>query len=112
MLNETEFMRLLLIPGHYRGFRYLLDCVNLVVCDEELLYPMRGKLYRIIAQRYETSVDCVKRDIKTVIEIWWKKGDRSVLDELRPGETAAPKNKECIHLLAAYLKRSVAQRDL
>lgn len=108
-MQKREFVELLAIPDKYCGICYLLDCVQIVMRDEEMLNPMNRKVYRIVAKRYETSIDCIRRDIKTVIDVWWKQGNRSILEQLRPDAKVALKNKEFINLLAAYLTRSAAK---
>lgn len=105
MLNRHGLAKLFSIRETYYGLQYTLESVFLVMEDEERLNPLYKRVYRVIAERHGISVHCVRRDIKTVIEVWWREGNRDVLETLRPNETKPPKNKEFISLLVAYLER-------
>lgn len=105
MVDKFDLMKLLSITGKYRGFAYLLDCVNLAIEDDDLLYPLKEKMYPLIAKKYGTSIACVERNIRTVIGVWWKSNKRASLGLEFDEDEPKPSNKAFITLLVARVQR-------
>ena len=106
MLNKFDLVKLLSISGHYRGFSYLLDCVNLAVEDEDLLHPIAQKLYPLVAKRHKTTVAHVSSAIRGLVRVWWKRGNRAFAPAYLAPDATAPGNKAFIHALVAHVQRS------
>lgn len=103
MLSENDLVCLLSVPTHYRGFPALLNSLQLAVQDETLLDPISRKLYPYIAERHGTTVSRVKRNIRYLIEVWWKRGNRSFAPDYITSRKKPPGNKMFIYALVVYL---------
>ena len=106
-MNTEKVMRELGINGTYLGFHYLVDAVNFVNEDENYLISLCSRLYPAIAKRHRTSPENVERNIRTVIAVCWKRGNRSRLNKMF-GHTLRqkPSSGEFIDALYAYSKMS------
>lgn len=102
MIDKLLLIQTLGIPGHHRGFNFLLDCLNLSLHNEALLSPITKRLYPQVAERHDISTLCVERDIRTVVKVWWKRGDHSFIASLVGTLAKAPTNKEFIYLLNTH----------
>lgn len=110
MLNEAGLMKILSISGHYRGFRFLLECVNLGATDENLLSPIYRRLYPLVAKRYGTTVKHVNSSIRNFIKAWWLYGKRDTLFP-RTKPRTAPGNKAFIYALIVYVLRATEKEQ-
>lgn len=105
MLKKHDLVKLLSISGHYRGFPYLLDCVNLAAADEDLLSPISRKLYPLVALRHGTTADRVAYNLRNLIGVWWKYGNRGFAPEYLESDARLPGNKAFIESLIAHVQR-------
>lgn len=106
MLDKYGLMKLLSTSGKYRGFNYLLDGLNLAAQNDDLIHPLKHKLYPILAEKYGTNVSCVERNIRTLITIWWNNGKKDPLKAKFDKDLGVPSNKEFIYQLVAQLQRN------
>ncbi len=70
------------VPSHYKGYRYLIEAVTLVVQDASWLNGITKELYPAVGKRYNTSPTQVERAIRHAIEMTWENGDAEVRREL------------------------------
>lgn len=63
------------VPPHFKGFRYLVDAVQLVAYDPPLLHAITKFLYPAVARRHHTSAERVERAIRNAIEVTMTRGD-------------------------------------
>lgn len=105
MLNTPNFMDILGISGHYRGFRYLLYCVNQTAKDNDLLDPMNRKLYPLAAKRFGVTPKYLSGSIRNFIKAWWLYGDHTAITPILKSDSTPPGNKELIYALVVYLQR-------
>jgi len=76
----------------------------LAIHDSELLTYISKGLYVEIASRFQTSIGCVERDIRTVIKTIWEHGDKILLYEVFGFEIAQkPRNGTFIDAVAYYV---------
>lgn len=81
--RETcSLLRRLGVNNSYKGFRYTAYGIDRVIHDPDLLTYISKGLYVEVAGRYLTTVNCVERDIRTVVETIWEHGDRKLLNEI------------------------------
>lgn len=97
------------IGARYRGYRYLALAVTMVMADENYLFLATKRLYPDVARAFDTTWSCVERDMRTAIQVCWRR-NRPYLEELatypldRP-----PKPIDFIGLLAGHqLRRAEA----
>lgn len=94
------------INATYLGFRYLVDAVRLVTEDEDLLLSICTKLYPAVAKLHHTTPDNVERNIRTVINTCWERGNCSLMEDIFPYPLAIkPSSGELIDALAEYCKQ-------
>ena len=108
--REIELLiRSLGINGTYRGYRYLCYGIKLCLEDEDYLLCISKLLYPEIARIFHTSGSSVERDIRTVINVCWEKGNRRLLQEisLRP-LSARPTSSVFLDILVGHLRQSCA----
>lgn len=107
-MNELEIeylIRSLGIGATYRGYRYLNYGIKLCLENEDYLLSVSKLLYPQIAKHYHTTSYSVERNIRTVINVCWDRGNRKLLQEiaLRP-MSIRPASSEFLDILTAYLR--------
>ncbi len=81
--HEIEkLIRSLGIGGTYRGYRYLCHGIELCLSDENYLLSVSKLLYPQIAKTFYTSSSSVERDIRTVVNICWERGNQNLLRQI------------------------------
>ena len=107
-MNEIErLIRSLGIGGTYRGYKYLCYALSLCLENEDYLLAISKLLYPEIADAFQTTCCSVERDLRTVINVCWERGNRNLLDNISfyPLETK-PTTGEFLDLLVGYLQRN------
>lgn len=105
-----DMLRYVGVGPQYRGYRYLSVAVELVIQDGGDDVQVTKAIYPAIAQRYNTTGDCVERDIRTAIRRAWESGGQETLSTLagHPLEQR-PTNRQFICLLADQLRRAAQE---
>lgn len=67
-------LRILGVQPDVRGWRYIVDAVQMVVKDEGLLYAITKELYPAIACKNGSTASKVERCIRSAIETAWTQG--------------------------------------
>lgn len=75
-------VRSLGISATYRGYRYLIYAVILCLEDEDYLLGISKLLYPMVAKKYQASTCSVERDLRTVINVCWERGNKGLLKEI------------------------------
>lgn len=102
--KALRLLRLLGVNSSYLGFRYTACAVALNIQNPELIIYISKGLYVEVAARYNTSVPCVERDIRTIVEAIWARGDRRLLIQILGTEPdKKPRNASFIDALSQYL---------
>ncbi len=74
--SVTAIRRLLLKLGatpRYIGFDYVVHAVSLSLGNSQYLLSVTKELYPDVARKYHTTLYSVERDIRTIINIIWKR---------------------------------------
>ena len=102
-----RLVRTLGIGATYRGYRYLNYGIQLCMQDENYLLSVSKLLYPQIAKEYQATSSSVERDIRTVINVCWEKGNRQLLEEisLRP-LSARPTSSVFLDILVDHLRQN------
>lgn len=99
-----EILYRLGVNSTYLGFAYVIDCVNMILENEERRYSMKS-LYIDTAQIHRTTDRCVERDIRNLVRTIWQNGNIKYLEEIAGTELKErPKNKHFLGMLADYIK--------
>lgn len=90
--DTANLLRRLGVNNSYKGFNYTAFGVSRAIQDPELLTYISKGLYAEIACRFQTTTECVERNIRTVIKTIWEHGDRKLMNEMFEKEL---KQKPC-----------------
>lgn len=102
--EAANLLRRLGVNNSYVGFRYTAYGIARAALEPDLLTYITKGLYVEIAAHYHTSVECVERNMRTVVKVVWEHGDRELLAEVF-GRTLEkkPRNGAFIDALAQYI---------
>lgn len=70
------------VPPHFKGYRYLVDAIALVVYDLALLHSVTTELYPTVARRHGTTAARVERAIRNAIEVTLTRGDLAEIERV------------------------------
>lgn len=112
-MKATLLLSKLRISGIYMGKDYLADAIEILLDQKGAIHAITKEVYLIIAEKHRVPLATVERNIRTVINVFWERGDRVLLDEIVGYHVIEkPKNGEFIVLLADYLREQEAGADL
>lgn len=100
-----RLIRCLGIGATYRGYRYL--CYGIVLClkDEDYLLAISKELYPMIAKKFNTTLSCVERDIRTVIQVCWDRGNKTYLQDIALHPlTCRPTTGQFLDIIVSYIQ--------
>lgn len=113
--DEREIQKLLRqlgANGSYTGFYYTVYGVVRTIQEPTLIVYICKGLYIEIAQHFNVNVSSVERNIRTIIDIIWNKGDRDLLNHIFGRELIKkPKNTMFIDALSQYIIDYCEQPD-
>lgn len=78
----TNLIHELGIPANIRGYVFLRDAIQMVIEEIGLMGNLSKTLYPRIAERYDTTPNCVERGIRHAIEVAWNRGNIDLLNKL------------------------------
>lgn len=82
MKEIQHLVRSLGISGNYQGYRYLTYAIFLCLKDEDYLLGVSKLLYPEIARNFQTTASSVERNLRTVINVCWERGNRDLLENI------------------------------
>lgn len=100
----TDMLRMIGVPAHIKGYRFLRDSILMVIETPTLINAVTKVLYPDIATQHDTTASRVERAIRHAIEVAWDRGDIEILN-FYFGSTVhslrgKPTNSEFIAMLA------------
>ena len=98
-----EIMERLGITLNYKGFYYAVYAVCLAAEEPERLLLVTKWLYPEVARHYETTVNAVERDIRTVVGIIWRENRKALEQIFRCRITAKPTVSQFLAMITSYL---------
>ena len=102
--EASQLLRRLGANSSYVGFYYVTYGVSQNIQKPELITFITKGLYAEIAIKYQTTVGCVERDMRTVINTIWQHGNRELLEIIfERNLTRKPRNGEFIDALCNYI---------
>jgi two-component system response regulator (stage 0 sporulation protein A) len=104
-MTEIQYLvRSLGIGGNYLGYRYLIQAIALCLKDEDYLLGVSKVLYPEIARNFQTSACSVERNLRTVVNVCWERGNRNLLEDLSPYPLSdKPTTGEFLDILIGHL---------
>lgn len=99
-------LRLLGLNNSYKGFNFLIYGIKLTMKNPNILTYICKGLYLEIAIHYDTSINCVERNIRTAKEAIWQNGNKALLINIfgKTYKSKPPNNAQFIDILAYYMK--------
>lgn len=92
------------ISSKYAGFDMLEYAITLTCENDVILKSITKKLYPQIAKHFNTTSLCVERNIRTIINVCWEKGNRELLNEIAGYQLKEkPSVSKFIDIIATYL---------
>lgn len=105
MKDIQYLVRSLGIGATYRGYRYLIIAVSLCLEDEDYLLGISKLLYPKIAEICHTSCGSVERDLRTVVNVCWERGNKQLLQNISPCPLLCkPTTGEFVDILTGHLR--------
>ncbi len=102
--KSEQLLRQLGVNGTYVGFDYVIYGIDMTVTNPSLTTYVCKGLYVEIAAHFHTTINCVERNIRTIVDVIWNHGNRNLLEKIFCRElTAKPKNAAFIDALAQYV---------
>lgn len=97
-------LRSLYIPGTFKGLKYLTYAVAATVIDQNRTYLITKDLYREISRQYDTTPNCVDRNIRWAIRSSWSTAKEDLCKIADRHLIRCPTNKQYIDLIAFYIR--------
>ena len=105
MQRIEKLIRCLGIGATYRGYRYLNYAIRLCLEDEEYLLSIGKLLYPQVAKQFNTTLGSVERDIRTVIQVCWDRGNKDYLQNIALSPlTTRPTAGEFLDILVSCIQ--------
>ena len=99
-----DVLKTLGIRRTYKGYYYVADAVHLVMNDPSMLLYISKSLYPEIARRHDTTINCVEREIRTVVKCCWDSEYVETLEAMAGVPLyRKPTASEFIDILSGYL---------
>ena len=93
MRKITKEIQLIGLPASSMGFKYVRYAIKLVIEDDTMLESVMTRLYPVVANKFNTNVACVERNIRHSIESAWNHGSMSYIDKVFGYSIDADKGK-------------------
>jgi len=102
--ETSDLLRRLGVNNSYVGFGYAIHGIVSTIHNPYLLTYISKGLYVEIAAHYQTSIKCVERNIRTIINTIWLHGNRELLNQVFGSELEQkPRNGAFIDALSHYV---------
>lgn len=101
----VKLLRQLGVNGSYVGFKYTVYGIIITIKNPDLTTYVCKGLYVEIAVKFKTTIGCAERNIRTIINVIWNRGDRELLNKIFYKELKSkPRNAEFIDAMANYIE--------
>lgn len=116
MLTEDKIkqtLRTLGVKTSNCGYSYITYGILLTLKDKSYMEYITKSLYVDIAHQFNTSAECVERDIRTVLESIWENGDKELLAEICgvSYDAKRPSNKKFFEVMYEYFTEVLCQNE-
>ena len=106
-LDAERLLRLLGVSGKLSGFYFAVYMLERVQEKPEYVLLITKRLYRQTAQNFNTTTNCVERNLRTLVQACWIQPDHSMLDQIAGCPLSQPPtNTQLLDMLASYLRKS------
>lgn len=102
------------VPANVKGYPFLRTSISMVIRDQKMVYGITKQLYPAVAKKHDSTPGNVERNIRSAIEIAWKRGDREAFSQLfnmtMDFNGPKPTNSEFIAMIADKLRLELKKR--
>lgn len=106
----SSVLRKLGVGDLYVGHRLTVEATLQVLADPDKIFYVTKDLYPSVAKKFDASVYCVERNIRTVTHVAYK-SNRKLLTKIMCCElSCAPTATKFVDALAHYVKRNYGKR--
>ncbi len=86
------------------GFHFTKSAIELLLEDESRFLNLSHRVYPKIAMKYNVNIDCVERNIRTLLDYCYSYGNRAFFDELIGYESSRkPTVSEFLDMIYSYI---------
>ena len=104
-LNAERLLRRLGVTGKLTGFHYAIYMIEQVREQPETIRLITKRLYSQTAVHFQTTPNCVERNLRTLIQSCWNQLDHDFLNVIAGTQLRQPPtNAQFIDMMAAYLR--------
>ncbi len=108
-----ELLKLLNMDSAYKGYHFLRAALCIAITDVPSLCHLMSNVYQPVAVQFDTTISCVERNIRTLINVWWDTDAHKILYSLTPYPiTQKPAVGELLDILQWILLKSKDYPDL
>lgn len=103
------------LNNSYKGFSYAIYAIGLINQTPDILTYVCKGLYMQIAGHFHTTLNCVERDIRTIIKVIWRNNCQKLRIEIfgETHEEKPPCNAAFLERLASYIRtQNEAKRNI
>ena len=105
-MDAELLLRSLGVAGNLKGFRYAAHMIELAEKDPDAVTLLSKYLYTETAKHFHVTPASVERNLRTLIQICWTRGNRAFLDEVAGTRlTIQPTNGMFLDMAAGFLRR-------
>ncbi len=105
-MDAELLLRNLGVAGNLKGFRYAVYMIGLTEEDPDAVTLLSKYLYPETARRFHVTTASVERNLRTLIQVCWTRGNRTFLDEVAGTHlTIQPTNGMFLDMAAGFLRR-------
>lgn len=105
-MDAELLLRNLGVAGNLKGFRYAVYMIGLAEEEPDSVTLLSKYLYPKTAKRFQVTDASVERNLRTLIHVCWKRGNRAFLDEMAGTRlTVQPTNGMFLDMAASFLRR-------
>lgn len=108
-LYTEEILRSLRVKKSYKGYKYIISCIEYISKNEYTYTPVTKYLYVDVAHKYKTNKNSVEKSLRYIIEtIWNDEENRSLIAKIfgEHNQNHRPTNTEFLAILYDYIKYS------
>ena len=104
-MNAEQLLRNLGVTGTLKGFRFAAYMIEMVKQDPTSATQITKYIYPESAQHFNVSPSTVERNLRTIVQICWSRGDRNFLEKVAGTHlTFQPTNGMFLDMTAAFLR--------
>ncbi len=103
---DNELPLALGIHATYKGYHFLVMALELTLEDDDRLLYVTKNLYPTVAHHYHTTIECVDRNLRTVVRNCWNSDQRNLLQNIASYPLkSCPTVTEFIDILHWHLRK-------